>query len=65
MVLNRRQCLKAGAFGVATVLTSGSLPALMPARTLRIALLHLGRPLQVTWCITGSLLRRLSPGPQD
>jgi 5-aminopentanamidase len=41
MVPNRRQYLKAGAFGVATVLTSGSLPALMPTRTLRIALLHL------------------------
>jgi predicted amidohydrolase len=41
MELNRRQCLKAGTFGVAAILTSGSLPAIRPERTLRIALLHL------------------------
>jgi hypothetical protein len=41
MALNRRQYLKAGTFGVAAVLTSMSLPALLPTHTLRIALLHL------------------------
>jgi 5-aminopentanamidase len=42
MVRTRRQFLKAGTFGLAAVaLTSASLSAAMPGRTLRVALLHL------------------------
>jgi predicted amidohydrolase len=42
MALNRRQFLKAGTFGLTAVaLTSASLSAAMPSRTLRVALLHL------------------------